>query len=228
MGGLYKRMDFKYHVIARIDHQLKTKLRKERGMEFIWKTSKNSNQTDILTHVLYDSYCTFSPFDWEGSYPWGYNPRGSPPVTPENIELLSKTYVEKIRERAKAYKTNNYLHTYGCDFTFREPSRMFGNMTLLINYINQRPEFKMNVKYSLLSEYFDAIEKTKNVEWPTMEKDFFPYKDNDQSYWTVFFEFLKFSKGILHFLSSFEEINTFFRIFDQICRNFIISEWKSK
>ena len=56
MAGLYKRMNFKYHVIARIDYKLKDKLRKQKEMEFIWKTSKNSNKTDIFTHILYDSY----------------------------------------------------------------------------------------------------------------------------------------------------------------------------
>eukprot|EP01080_Neovahlkampfia_damariscottae_P000459 gene459-6870_t len=202
MAGIYKRMGFKYHVIARIDYQLKNRLRENKQMEFIWRTSKNSNKTDIFTHILYDSYCTFSPVDWEGSYPWGYNPRNSPPLTPENIKKQSEIYAEKIRERAKAYKTNNYLHTYGCDFTFREPQRMFGNMTLMIDYINEnRSKFKMNLKFSLLSDYFEAIEK--ETSWPKRnEQDFFPYKDNDKSYWTGYFTSYPVLKKLTRLLES--------------------------
>jgi hypothetical protein len=62
-------MGFKYHVIARIDYEKKIKLRKNKEMEFIWRGSKNlENKTDIFTHILYDSYCNPSPFQWENRF----------------------------------------------------------------------------------------------------------------------------------------------------------------
>ena len=49
----------------------------------------------------------------------------------------------------------------------------FENMTLLMNYINERSdEYKMRFKFSLLSEYFESLPRT---ELTTKTGDFYPY-----------------------------------------------------
>lgn len=192
MPTLYKEMGFKYHVIARIDHQVKERLRQSKSMEFIWRGSKNLGpKSDILTHILYDSYCNPSPFIWENSYfPGGdeYDPFRNPKVTPENVAEVSKEFAKVSETRASAYQTNNLLFTFGCDFTFRDANRFFGNLTMVRDYINQRSnEFNMNIKFATLSEYFEAL-SSANPRLPLVQNtDFYPYADNDNSYWTGYF-----------------------------------------
>lgn len=189
---LYKEMGFKYHVIARIDHQLKERLRQNKSMEFIWRGSKNlGEKSDILTHILYDSYCNPSPFIWENTYfPGGndYDEQKNPMVTQRNIDQVSRQFANVSRERANAYMTNNLMFTFGCDFTFRDSDRFFGNLTLIRDYINQRSdEFNLNIKFATLSEYFDALSRA-NPKLPLIQNtDFYPYADNDNSYWTGYF-----------------------------------------
>jgi hypothetical protein len=48
-------------------------------------------------------------------------------------------------------------------------------MSLIISHINSNPQkYHLNLKYSLISTYFEKIEKNS---FPTLsiEKDFFPY-----------------------------------------------------
>jgi hypothetical protein len=70
------------------------------------------------------------------------------------------------------------------------------NMDKIIDYIQSNPNiFGMNIKYALLSEFFDAVANDTTTTWPVLGAvDFFPYDDNDNSWWTV----------RLHTLSEFE------------------------
>lgn len=49
----------------------------------------------------------------------------------------------------------------------------------------------MTIKYSTVSEYFDAVreyaESTPEFKFAVYHGDFFPYADNEDSYWTVTF-----------------------------------------
>lgn len=43
-------------------------------------------------------------------------------------------------------------------------------------------------RYGTVSDYFDAVNaasKKNNIQFPSYNGDFFPYADNDDSYWTV-------------------------------------------
>jgi hypothetical protein len=90
-----------------------------------------------------------------------------------------------MREWASGYKTNHILYPFGDDFTFMIGHENFGNMTRLMNYINQRPEiYGLKIKYSVLSEYFESLPTDIPLDVRKVE-DFFPYADGDHSYWTV-------------------------------------------
>ena len=55
-------------------------------------------------------------------------------------------------------------------------------------YINGKPEYGVQIKYSTLSDYFDALQDralSYDVKFPVFYEDFFPYADNEDSYWTV-------------------------------------------
>jgi hypothetical protein len=67
----------------------------------------------------------------------------------------------------------------GDDFKFSRPDFQYQGMGLLISHINSNPQkYNLNLKYSLVSSYFEKIEKNY---FPTLsvEKDFLPYTVRD-------------------------------------------------
>lgn len=136
-----------------------------------------------------------SGFDWEGSYPWGYDELKNPSITLDNIEDRAFEFVYILRERANFFKTGKLLFPMGCDFEYRTAGLNFGNMSLLMgnnllkifnnkDYINSNYEkYRIQIQYSLLSEYFESVHN--ETEFPIFTKDFMPYADNELSYWTV-------------------------------------------
>ena len=72
-------------------------------------------------------------------------------------------------------------------------------MGKIIEYINAHPEkFNMTVQFSVLSDYFKAIEAEKDIEWPKKTfGDFMPYADNDRSWWTGYYTSRPLFKGLV-------------------------------
>ena len=46
-------------------------------------------------------------------------------------------------------------------FRFHNASWQFGNMTLLLKYINVHPELGVKIRYATVEEYFDYLYNTK-------------------------------------------------------------------
>jgi lysosomal alpha-mannosidase len=188
IARMYKEMGFEYHVIARIDWIAKANMKNAKKMEFKWKV--DTNGSEILTHVIWDSYCTPSSLDFEGVYPWGYNNKTNPPpITPQNVEHYSELLVNITRSRASAYRTNHYMFPFGCDFEYASTVN-WGNMSILMDYINEhKDKYGINIKYSLVSEYFDAVKQASSnfASFPSYDYDFLPYADNTKSFWTGYF-----------------------------------------
>ena len=55
------------------------------------------------------------------------------------------------------------------------------NLDRLIHYVNA--DGRINVLYSTPFQYVEA-KHSYYAEWPLKTDDFFPYADNDHSYWT--------------------------------------------
>ena len=101
------------------------------------------------------------------------------------MKARSEVFTKAMKEWASGYKTNHILYPFGDDFTFMIGKHNFGNMTRLMNYINERPEiYGLNIKYSVLSEYFKSL--PTDIDWSIRkDEDFYPYADGENSYWTV-------------------------------------------
>ena len=69
---------------------------------------------------------------------------------------------------------------------------MFKNMDRIIDAINQYTELGATARYTSLSDYVEHVSNL-NSSWITREKDFFPYADGGDSYWTgIFYYFFIF------------------------------------
>lgn len=78
------------------------------------------------------------------------------------------------------------MHTMGEDFHYANARMWYKNIDKLINFINSKPEFGVKFKYSTPSTYVKAIQ-AENQKYPKKEDDFFPYSDNQNSFWTGYF-----------------------------------------
>lgn len=183
---LYSQMNFTSHVIVRVPDVVKNEMRFSRNLEFYWNTSRVSGRKQMIkTTVLYNHYNPPNGFKWESSYPMGHDFRANPPITPQNIRERADILITHMRRWSSGYKTNKILYPFGDDFTFMIGTHNFGNMTLLMDYINARPEiYKAKFQYSLLSD-FNADEE--NVELPVRESDLYPYEDGRNAYWTGYY-----------------------------------------
>ena len=104
-----------------------------------------------------------------------------------NLEERAQNLTDYFNSMALHFKTDNLMHTFGEDFAYTQANTWFKNLDRLANHINANPEkYNIQLKYSSPQEYLEAV----NAEGKTYEEnnyDFFPYSDNDNSFWTGYF-----------------------------------------
>jgi hypothetical protein len=184
--SLWALMGYDAMVINRIHYQTKKRFKQQSAMEFVWQGSRMSRQADldtsIFTHVLHSHYSAPRGYDWEEP--------GVPRVSTWNAGSRAASLVSKLKRRASAYKTKHLLVTFGDDFKFKNAALQFQNMDLIIKNINSNQGLGVHIRYSTLSEYFQAVHSDahrKSVAFPFHRGDFFPYADNGDSYWTGYY-----------------------------------------
>jgi hypothetical protein len=199
---LYAEMGFDAIVINRVHHKIKAQMKVEKSLEFIWKpkssavpTNTYKNESDgLMTHVLHTHYSAPQGFDFE-------NP-GVMGVNNANVGDRARDFVNEMKRRAAHYRTNHILVPFGDDFKFKDASRQFGSMDLLIgtkinqNYFNILIDYinknigGIKVKYATATEYFESLyeyQQEHKIDFPVVAHDFVPYADNEDSYWTGYY-----------------------------------------
>ena len=136
------------------------------------------NATDMFTHVLHTHYSAPQGFDWE---------EYAPGVDDNSVSARATQLVNQLKARASAYRHRHLLVPFGDDFKFRNAELQFGNMGRLVRHIQQHSAQLGNVwvRFSTLSEYFQAA--AADGQFPSLQGDFMPYADNEQSYWTGYY-----------------------------------------
>lgn len=175
---LYAEMGFDAVIINRVHHKIKTMMKNSASLEFIWK---NGN-TSIFTHTLHTHYSAIFGFDFEDRVPT---------IEDHNINERANTFVDQIKNRAKSYLSNLVMVPFGDDFKFQQASLQFNNMDKLIDYINKNTHYDVQIKYATVSDYLYTLHKRfSHVRFPVIKHDFFPYADNEDSYWSGHFSSL--------------------------------------
>ena len=208
---IFRQMKFKYLVLTRIDQQEKNFRIKNHNMEFIYKPYKKINNDDngILTHISYHHYC---PRNILRRYPCDKEIKLN---DSELKEICEKFYQEMLEEKI-AYKHNNILLYYGDDFVFNEIDINYNNIEQIMNYVNENYKGKMKMIYSTPSQYFEEVEKYRNILEDYNDYDFFPYAENPHSYWTGYFSSRINLKGLIKTLANYlnlvQNLYTIFKI----------------
>ena len=222
MAYLLKQMGFESMLIQRVHYHLKKYLAQNQRFEFLWKqswTNINSKDTSIFCHVMpfysYDIPHTCGPdpkvccqFDFiraTGQYscPWGVQPQI---IHTRNVDERAKMLLDQYRKKSQLYGDKNnhnvLLVVLGDDFRYQsmeEAKIQFENYEKLMDYLNSKSEFNVDIRFGTLKEYFEAViqnEKKFNVKIPTFSGDFFTYADRQDHYWSGYFTSRPFSKRL--------------------------------
>ncbi|XP_033119415.1 epididymis-specific alpha-mannosidase-like isoform X2 [Anneissia japonica] len=213
MATLFSLAGFNAHLTSRIDYDKKEAMMKNKGLQFVWQSTKSFGASrEIFTHVMDSySYCVPSdlPFSNRSGFYWngiavfpdppsdGIYPNMSLPVTEDNLKQYADVMVGNIKQRAAWFKTNNVLWPWGCDKQFFNATIQFKNMDKLLAYIQEAStDYGVSVKYATLGEYFEALHAT-NVSWDVKsDGDFVPYSSGPHEAWTGFYTSRNFLKGL--------------------------------
>ena len=114
-------------------------------------------------------------YDWE---------EYAQPVDDNSVGQRASALVSLLKGRSSAYRHRHLLVPFGDDFKFRNAELQFSNMGRLVRHIQEHSqEMGVWAQFSTLSDYFAAAHS--EGQFPSLQGDFMPYADNEQSYWTV-------------------------------------------
>lgn len=121
----------------------------------------------------------------------------------------AETIINQWRQKAELYNNGekfneqNVLVPLGDDFRYIRPEEFnsqYTNFENLMEFINNKPEYKVTVKFSTLSEYFNALKP--KMEFPALSGDFFTYADREQDYWSGYFTTRPYYKNLERVLAN--------------------------
>ena len=211
MPYLWKKAGMNNMIIQRIHQATKGALVKDAGLEFYWKQYWDiTGSENILCHVnpyiLYSLHHTCGPdvftcamFDFLDNDKTPFR-RHVQPVDDNNLIRLSQALYEQYRLKGGLFKYNTILVPLGDDFRYDnaiEWDQQYENYHKLMKYMNAKTDWKIQVKFGTLNEYFQLIkleQKKTGIDFPVLSGDFFPYSDKNSAYWTGYFSTRPFDK----------------------------------
>nr|CAD1820430.1 unnamed protein product [Ananas comosus var. bracteatus] len=153
---------------SRIDYQDRAKRKDLKTLEIVWRGSRSlGSSADIFTvndvsPVIQDDVLLFD----------------------FNVEERVNDFVAAAVSQANITRLNHVMFTMGTDFKYQYAESWFRQLDKFIHYVNK--DGRVNALYSTPSIYTDA-KHAANESWPIKTDDFFPYADDQNSYWTGYF-----------------------------------------
>lgn len=231
---LWKKAGLENMVIQRIHQATKASLAQQKSLEFLWRQPWDvKGSWDMLCHVmpymLYTVKHTCGPnpyvcmmFDYQ-VHKRKYRKTFAAPISLDNIQEQSKQLYEQYRRKASLYNYDTILVPLGDDFRYdsaQEWDQQYQNYNMLMEYMNARDDWKIDVQFGTLKDYFEILrksEKEKTLQhndknFPTVSGDFFPYSDKSNAYWSGYFttrpHAKKFSREVEKNLNAADILNT--------------------
>lgn len=173
-------------IINRIHHKDRENRRRAKEMEFFWSPYNNTSR--IFTHILYNHYGSPDRLAFDDTL---FNDMTQPFVDREDSPCYTATYfqdilLERVNTWKNSYKTSHVMMLFGNDFTLSLGHRVFNNLDRLIKHFDKNSHLGVKVRYSTISEYLAEVRRENKV-WNLKTGDFFPYADNEHSYWSGYY-----------------------------------------
>jgi len=187
-AAIFAQMGYDGLFFGRLDHQDKDQRQLTKSMEMLWQASNTLGDAgSLFTGVNYNLYQA------PGGFCFDILCDDDPII--DNVESREYNVEKKVQDflnfceiQAKSYASDHIMLTMGGDFTYTEANLWYKNMDKLIKYANARQVngSRYNLFYSTPSCYVKSLNDAGKT-WPTKSDDFFPYSNDDQSYWTGYF-----------------------------------------
>lgn len=97
----------------------------------------------------------------------------------------------------------------GDDFRYEniiEWNHQYNNYKKLFDYMNERIDWNVDVKFATLNDYFESVFDTlewNNMDMPSLSGDFFTYADREDHYWSGYYTSRPFYKRFDRILQSY-------------------------
>lgn len=116
---------------------------REKSFEFVWRASSSLpvKESEIFAHVVDGNYGDLlgsAGADWECPYELPWCEQRNPRINATNVAVRAKVLHSFLSKRA-ANMRGPLLMLFGSDFHWHDAPAMFGNMTLLMDYIHSHP-----------------------------------------------------------------------------------------
>lgn len=209
---LLKKSGINNMVIQRIHQATKGALASTKSLEFYWtqywdKTGNSDMLCHVMPYMLYSIQHTCGPdphicfqFDFRHSDNPEKQAFAKRKITDINIDKLARYLYEQFRKKSSLYQYNTILVPIGDDFRYdsaHEWDEQYRNYDLLMDYMNSKTEWNINVKFGTVSDYFNLLKRQSEKQktaFPTVAGDFFPYSDQNTLYWTGYYSTRPFDK----------------------------------
>lgn len=183
--ALFAQMGFDAVFMGRVHLADKEHRRKQRSLEFVWNTDRTiGSGANLFASILPNVYMPPRGFCFDK-----YSCTTDPDVLAFNARTRAREFIDAVREYAKYYDTRNVLVTMGGDLAYSKAESWFDNIDRLISAVNREASsasIRLQAFYSSPSCYLKALH-VANRSWPAYTRDFLPYADRPQVYWTGFY-----------------------------------------
>ncbi|KAK8774563.1 hypothetical protein V5799_010907 [Amblyomma americanum] len=184
-AALFAQMGFDAVFLGRVHVADKEYRRKQRSLEFLWNADRNiGSAADLFTSILPNVYMPPRGFCFDK-----YSCTTDADILAYNARTRAREFMDAVREYAKYYDTRNVMVTMGGDLAYTKAETWFDNIDRLISSVNREASssgVKLQAFYSSPSCYLKALHAA-NRSWPAHTRDFLPYADRPQFYWTGFY-----------------------------------------
>ncbi|WAR28010.1 MA2A2-like protein [Mya arenaria] len=217
MPYLWRQAGMENLLALRINQPLKARLVTLKSLEFLWRPYHSTSAgSDVLTSLMpftnywVDDVCGPDPkicsiFNYLHLHEKG---RRAVAVTDQNIAELSELFYKQLRITGDLYKYRSLYIGLGEDFSYVLPEEwdnIFVNFDKIMDYINNKSEWKMKIKFGTVSEYFDNVRQRETTsknptsgnssDFPVISGDLFPYTERKGEFWTGYYTSRPFLKA---------------------------------
>jgi alpha-mannosidase II len=129
------------------------------------------------------------------------------------VEERSRILLDQYRKKSQLYGAGDDNHgivlvPLGDDFRYvnlNETLVQFENYEKLMNYMNSRSDWNVNIKFGTLKDYFDVLVENKQEQqrFETFSGDFFTYADRQDHYWSGYYTSRVFYKRLDRVVQSY-------------------------
>lgn len=189
--------------IHRAHYAVKKHLAFKKQLEFMWQQDwDRKTDSSIFCHlspylfygIQYScgpdiNVCCKFDFSHKKCWKWG-SYQSAQSVTSDNVRTRAYELLDQLRKKAQFFRHNHVIFPFGDDFRFKSSSEwqtQFNNLKKVFFYMNSHPEMKVQVQFSTVGRYLEAVRSNTSAEYPTLQGDFFPYSDRSDQYWSGYF-----------------------------------------